>query len=256
MIDYCEHHRIIRSDTSEQIFLLRESPSNVKNDASNPNIGAMIPFSQLRLRAKTLVQIRRNIDDDSSFDLQFCAAIAGRGLMFAPMSGQPMPIIKIGTSYRVSGFTGQHDFSFEMPVVGLFTTPFAYALLAYPDRVFARQVRQAMRVQTRIPAQLDPIQGQAISGQRGAILDISVNGALVETEHPLGDVGQMVRLSFVIAVEGEKIKIVSDCVICHQRAHEETGKSLIGLAFRALPRNERMALALYVQTLAEFTPSE
>lgn len=217
--------------------------------ADSSHQGNALPFRQLRLRPKTLFQTQAG-NDAQPLEWQFCAAIEGRGLMLAPMPGQRMPALKPGANYRVQGFTGQYDFSFDTALLGLFDAPFAYALMSYPAEVNARLVRQALRVRTLLPAQLLSTAAPAGTTQTSSILDLSLAGALIETLHPAGDLGGAVRLSFVVDVDGEKAQINAEALICHRRELTGPARERIGLSFRALPKQERLMLSLYLHTLA------
>jgi hypothetical protein len=216
-------------------------------DASNTSA---IPLRQLRLRPKTLLQAWRIGDTGIAQEWQFCAAIEGKGLMLAPLPGQKMAPVTTGARYGVQGFTGQHDFQFETQAVGTFDAPFAYALLAWPESVQARLVRQALRVRTLLPAQLAPVSAKGET-RAASVLDLSAAGALVETLHPMGDVGDALRISFVVDADGEKTQITTEAVICHRRAMESPSRERLGLSFRALPKTERLVLSIYLKDIAD-----
>jgi hypothetical protein len=216
-------------------------------DASN---ASAIPLRQLRLRPKTLLQTWRIGDTGIAQEWQFCAAIEGKGLMLAPLPGQKMAPVTTGARCGVQGFTGQYDFQFETQAVGTFDAPFVYALLAWPEAVQARLVRQALRVRTLLPAQLSHITTKGDT-QAASVLDLSAAGALVETLHPMGDVGDALRISFVVEAEGEKTQISTEAVICHRRAMEAPSRERLGLSFRALPKTERLVLSIYLKDIAD-----
>lgn len=216
-------------------------------DASH---AAPIPLRQLRLRPKTLLQTWRIGDSGVAQEWQFCAAIEGKGLMLAPLPGQKMAAIATGARYGVQGFTGQYDFQFETQAVGTFDAPFVYALLGWPEAVQARLVRQALRVRTLLPAQLSSSSAKGET-QAASVLDLSASGALVETLHPMGDVGDSLRMSFVVEAEGEKTQVTTEAVICHRRAMDAPTRERLGLSFRALPKTERLMLSIYLKDLAD-----
>jgi len=216
-------------------------------DASNTSA---IPLRQLRLRPKTLLQTWRIGDTGIAQEWQFCAAIEGKGLMLAPLPGQKMAPVANGARYGVQGFTGQYDFQFETQAVGTFDAPFVYALLAWPEAVQARLVRQALRVRTLLPAQLAPVSAKGET-QAASVLDLSAAGALVETLHPMGDVGDTLRISFVVDADGEKTQITTEAVICHRCAMEAPSRERLGLSFRALPKTERLVLSIYLKDIAD-----
>lgn len=209
-----------------------------------------LSFRQLRLRPKTPVQLSKPGDPAMAQDCQFAAAIEGKGLMFAPVPGQRMPALAKDTRFLVQGFTGQYDFRFETALLGVFEVPFQYALLAWPEQVDGRLVRQALRVRTLLPAELSIGDGPGGATQRASILDLSAAGALVEAGQGIGDVGTPARLSFVVEAEGERLQITAPGSVCHRRALEGPARERIGLSFRALPKPERLMLSLYLAKIA------
>ncbi|GIX37751.1 MAG: hypothetical protein KatS3mg127_0990 [Silanimonas sp.] len=208
-----------------------------------------LPFRQLKLRPKTLLQVGREGDSATPSEWQFCAAIEGKGLMLAPLPGARMSALPTGAGLQVQGFTGQYDFHFKTSALGTFEVPFAYTLLAWPEEVRGRLVRQALRVRTLLPAQLSALPGGG-EPRAAAVLDLSLTGALVETPAPVGALGESLRISFVVEVEGDPLQITTEARICHHRAMEGPSRQRLGLSFRALPRQERLALAAYLHGLA------
>ena len=87
--------------------------------------------------------------------------------------------------------------------------------------------------------------------QAASVLDLSAAGALVETLHPMGDVGDTLRISFVVDADGEKTQITTEAVICHRRAMESPSRERLGLSFRALPKTERLVLSIYLKDIAD-----
>lgn len=210
-----------------------------------------ITLRQLKLRPKTLLQTLRHGDPSTGIEWQFCAAIEGKGLMLAPPPGQKMPAMTAGASYFVQGFTGQYDFSFDADVVGTFDAPFAYTLLSWPETVKARLVRQALRVPTLLPAQLSALAGQKGEPQSASVLDLTASGALLEVLHPVGRVGDALRISFVVEADGEKVQINTDALLCHCSRLEHPSRERIGLSFKPLRKTERLMLSAYLRDLAE-----
>lgn len=211
----------------------------------------LIPFRQLRLRPKTLLQGWRPGDGGVTQEWQFCAAIEGKGLMLAPLPGTKMPALADGSRYGVQGFTGQHDFRFETRALGSFEAPFAYVLMEWPVGVEARLVRHDLRIRTLLPAKVAPVVDGKGPVQTASILDLSASGALIEALHPTGGVGDALRIAFSVEVEGESALISTEGIICHRASMPSPSRERLGLSFRALPKNERLLLSVYLQALAE-----
>jgi hypothetical protein len=195
-----------------------------------------VSLKSLKLRSGMPLQIRPMQDSAEGVEAQFLAALPGKGIMTAPHNADYR--MKAGENCSVCGFTGQYDFQFASRVLQTFTDPFAYALLAYPDKVEARAVRKAMRMKALLPARAKP-QGQEDSFTV-ILVDLSVAGAMIRSPQSLGNTGDQIHLSFMLDVENSKVQLR----VVAQIAHSAEGSDgiRIGLMFKNLESNDRLAL--------------
>lgn len=181
-------------------------------------------------------------------EAQFCAAIAGKGIMLVPL-GDGLPPMSPGDTQRVSGFTGIYDFAFEAPVIQLFTYPFPYTLLGYPQAVRATRVRSALRMQTQLPAVV------TVHGTRATVpvtlLDLSAAGAMIASTQALGAIGDALTLTFAIGFDGKPVELALTASLAHSSAADDADGFRIGLAFRDVARSDRMALQYFTLKAAE-----
>lgn len=174
-------------------------------------------------------------------EVQFLAAIAGKGVMVGPYSHEGSAHtgsmgLSHGEDVVVQGFTGQHDFSFPARVLQTFVEPFVYALLTYPDVVQARQVRRAMRIRTALPAQVQAAGGAVPTD--ATVIDLSVAGALVRSPAALGAVDTRVTLSLA----DRSVPLLLNARICHTQPAQEGGGHHSGLQFLDVQQNDWLAL--------------
>ena len=188
-----------------------------------------MPLKALGLRTGMALQTRRLVEGASKRESQFFGAIEGKGVMVGPMGPEGLSTeLDDGEVCVVRGFTGQYEFSFLSKVLQTFQKPFAYALLAYPAQVDARKVRQSMRTKTSWPAtvQVAAKGGLAASAAQQAVLvDISMHGAMVQTDTSLSTVGDMVHLCLTVTVDDEPMQLNLNASICHNN------RSAAGLTF-------------------------
>lgn len=176
----------------------------------------------LRLRAGLALQVTpagAGAADPAQPDLQFLAAISGKGVMVGPAAeaaaagaAPPALTLRPGQDVVVRGFTGQHDFSFAARVLQTFVDPFVYALLAYPAQVQARQVRQAQRLRTALPAQVQAFGTDPVAA---TVVDLSPHGALLHTAQPLGRPDDLITLTLHAVVRDRRLDVLLHARIRH-----------------------------------------
>lgn len=175
-------------------------------------------------------------------EMQFLAAIEGKGVMLGPHGSNASHDtgLRAGEECVVSGFTGQHDFSFPARVIQTFAEPFVYALLAYPQAVPARLVRQAQRIKTSLPASVTPPGASATV--RAMLIDVSLAGAMIHVPSAVGAVGDPLNLSLAVTVEGQPTSLMLMSAICHANRAPSGDGLHVGLVFRNVTQNDRLVL--------------
>ncbi len=198
-----------------------------------------IPLRELGLRPGIALQVRRLIEGASKTEAQLFGAIEKRGIMVGPQGPEGEDTgLREGEVCIVRGFTGQHEFSFISKVLQTYVQPFVYALLAYPEAVDARQVRQSMRTRTTWPVTLQA-GSQAVDGQ---LVDISLQGAMVSTPGPTAAVGQVIGLSIRAEVEGAPTVLALKAVVCHSNRAGGGDTHFTGMAFQGLSQQDKLVL--------------
>lgn len=92
-------------------------------------------------------------------------------------------------------FSGVNVCAFSTVVLRVFDRPLLYAHVAFPAQIQGTSLRTAMRVRVDIPAQLDCADGLKADV---FLVNLSVSGALIESESPLPTGGSKVALSFTL----------------------------------------------------------
>jgi hypothetical protein len=206
-----------------------------------------LPFKALRLRAGLFLQTQRLVKDSPNYEAQFLGAIEEKCLFVVPVGIFSIKTgMKAGDSFVIRGFTGVHDFQFEAKVIQAFDFTFrepayAYAVLAFPDHVKARKVRNSLRIRTSIPASASPRNGQRPTEVR--ILDLSVDGALLRSPVDLGWAGELITVAFSMGSDEAQARI------CHRR--EDGGEMLVGVLFETLSERDRLTLREFVVAAVE-----
>lgn len=204
-----------------------------------------ISLKSLSLRTGIALQVRRLADGASKKEAQLFGAIENRGVMVGPQGpeGEDTSLTE-GDVCIVRGFTGQHEFSFVSKVLQTFDKPFVYALLAYPTKVDARQVRQSMRTKTSWP-----VTAQASElGLDGQLLDISLQGAMISTSRALAAVGKVISIRIAAVVDGEPAPLTLKATVCHSHKAADSDTHFTGMAFHGLSQQDKLVLHYVTKT--------
>lgn len=202
-----------------------------------------LPLRSMRMRPGMALQTRRLVQGSTKKDSQFLAAIEGKGVMVGPVGPEGVGTgLEAGEVCIVRGFTGQYEFSFLSKVLQTFESPFAYALLQYPEWVDARQVRQSMRVVTSIAARLSAPGQSLVPAQEVTLIDLSLAGAMVRTSTGVLGVGSSVNLAFSVEFDGSPAPLDLFGVVCHSHAATGEDAYLVGMAFKGLTQHDKLML--------------
>lgn len=202
-------------------------------------------LKELGLRPGIALQVRRLVEGASKKEAQLFGAIENRGVMVGPQGPEGEdPGLAEGDVCIVRGFTGQHEFSFISKVLQTYEQPFVYALLAYPNQVDARLVRQSMRTKTRWPVVAQAGERQ----QPGLLVDISLQGAMVSTPDTVAAVGKVISLTIQGLVEGEPSPITVKATVCHSHRAPGSEAHFTGMAFHGLSQHDKLVLSYLSNT--------
>ena len=225
--------------------------TNVDSGIATDNV-ARLTFKALGMRTGMALQTRRLVEGASKKESQFFGAIESKGVMVGPMGPDGVKTeLEEGEVCVVRGFTGQYEFSFLSKVLQTFEKPFAYALLAYPTQVDARIVRQSMRTKTSWPTQvkLPTPPGQAqTTALDVTLLDLSLQGAMIEASSPLGAIGDVIAVQMHVQVDGAAAQLKVSARICHNNKSSSGTHHFIGLAFKDVTQQDKLLLHYLTQT--------
>lgn len=165
-------------------------------------------------------------------------------LVRTPYEGHLPVNVQEGDAVVIRTFSGTKAFAFTSRIQRLCIAPFLYLHLDFPEAIQCLEIRADERLPLRLLAEARPAGGE---WQPALLLDLGMGGALVESNHPLGQPGQVLELRFAFPVpplEGE-VSLCVEAVLQHVDAHHGSdGLSAWrhGVAFRGLGKGDSVML--------------
>jgi c-di-GMP-binding flagellar brake protein YcgR len=213
-----------------------------------------VSLKSMGLRPGMALQTKRLVEGAPKNEAQYFSAIEGKGVMLGPLGLDTKDTgLLAGEVCIVRGFTGQHEFSFLSKVLQTFDQPFIYALIAYPEYVEARLVRQSLRTKTSWPTKVKIPKDGTIAGAPEidvTMIDLSTAGSMIKSENILGAVGDALLVYISATMEGAPISIALEARICHSNKSSEKDGYFIGISFKNLSQQDKLVLNFLTQTSA------
>lgn len=141
-------------------------------------------------------------------------------------------------------FSSQNAFGFSADITKIIKLPFEYLHLSFPTEVKGMLVRKAPRVRTKIICTITT--GE--SGDEnitGILTNMSANGALLVSRHPIARANDTIRLAFRFMLHGNEAILNLRAIVRSQFMDETPGNPTPanhGLEFIDLKPNEIMLL--------------
>jgi hypothetical protein len=209
-----------------------------------------LSLRDLGLKPGMAVQTRRLVAGASKKEAQYFGSIAGKGVMVGPLGSEGASTeLEAGEVCVVRGFTGQYEYSFLSKVLQTFDKPFVYALLAYPEKVDARLVRQSMRIQCSWPAMASITQPDgSLHTESVTLIDLSIAGAMIKAGSALTALGTTLQLTLAVSVDKTPMELNLSATVCHNNRASYEEAYFVGLAFKGLSAQDKLVLTYLTQT--------
>lgn len=154
---------------------------------------------------------------------------------------QGVPIaLDQGEKITLRTFSGVNVCSFSSVAERVFGRPLFYAHVAFPTEIQGTSLRMAMRVKVDLPTR---IKGAAGVEQAGQLVNVSVSGALMHTEHPLAEEAGPVDVQFTLQTGPDKRQVTI------------SAKALVRNASTVKPPDEDARLHAYGVQFVDLDPT-
>ncbi len=224
----------------------------MSTNESPTNEFVKLPLKSMGLRPGMALQTKRLVEGAPKNEAQYFSAIEGKGVMLGPLGIDSKDTgLLAGEVCIVRGFTGQHEFSFLSKVLQTFEQPFIYALLAYPEYVEARLVRQSLRIKTSWPTKVKIPKDGTIAGAPEIdvrMIDLSPAGSMIKSENTLGAVGDAILVYISATMDDAPISIALEARVCHSNKSPEKDGYFVGVSFKNLSQQDKLVLNFLTQT--------
>jgi hypothetical protein len=173
---------------------------------------------------------------------------AGSLVVTTPTVNGKVQLVREGQRFNVRVLKGERVVGFIAQVLFVALKPYAHLHLEYPSEFEQIVIRNASRVRTELPAQ---VQNAGDSGDKAGlkpatIIDLSETGAGLATSEALGRSGDMLQLQFKLYVSGGEETLSVMAEICSSTPREDAKGFVSGVAFRAMNRFQQVLLHAWV----------
>ena len=227
-----------------------------QNELGNEVMGAFsggkdnsFPFDAMKLKVGDRLQVQlpellssersivRLIGYVSNVSLLVTPPRDASGFRFKLLENDPL-VVRI--------FSSQNAFGFSTSVMKIVNSPFEYLHLDFPGEVMGMVIRKAPRVKTQIICSV-VTQESAEGGIPGLLVNLSANGALLDSRKPVAQKGERIKLSFRITLHAVDSMLSLEAIVRSQYTDEAVGNAgerMVhhGLEFVGLEPNDTLIL--------------
>ena len=188
----------------------------------------------------TLATYAKNSGESNSYATSMIGYVQDSTLIVSmPASDQLIgePFIE-GDQIHVRLITGQYAYKFTVFVDKIIKVPFKYLHLSFPKDIQDQSIRKSRRIKCNLQA---TVAEKAIPI---TISDLSICGAGITSHLPLGTLGSVVTLSFVISVHDREIPLFIKAVIRSAKQSTKKNQKIIcsGVEYTGIKPDQVFAL--------------
>jgi c-di-GMP-binding flagellar brake protein YcgR len=167
-------------------------------------------------------------------------------IVTTPEVNGKLAFVRAGQAYRVRMLRGDSVIGFQVEVLTAYNLPYPHMHLTYPKEVDRIVVRNARRVMSDIWGTVRNMEaGDDAEHMPAAIIDLSMTGAKLASDVPLGVRGDKLQLNFEISVVGKQEKIATLGIIRNTGEREGPAgmdEFTYGVEFSAINRYQKVLL--------------
>lgn len=207
-------------------------------------------FDELRLTSGHALQVVPAEAEAQRMHCQYVGAVPGRAILttipkaLAVVHGQHSRVLRAGDRLKVGLLAANGPASFMAEVVSTAGMPFPLLYLAYPKSINLSQSRRHDRVHVSLPVR---VQNQAGGQHPAEISDLSLSGGRLMSEGPLGGLGESVRCTMSLQIDGLNREVTINSKIRALHGPDNTDSHyLYGLEFEQMSDEVLLTLRSYI----------
>ncbi len=235
--------------TEEELKQLEESPifrtQDLEQSEPDTNSPEKISFEDMHLKVGhkmylTLATYSKNPGEINSYAVSMIGYVQDSTLIVTmPMSDLLIgePFIE-GEQINVRLITGQYAYKFTVFINKIIRVPFKYLHLSFPKDIQGQSIRKSRRIKCNLHA---TVAEKAIPI---TISDLSICGAGITSNLPLGTLGSVITLSFVITVHDREIPLSIKAFIRSAKQNTKKNQKIIcsGVEYTEIKPDQVFAL--------------
>lgn len=206
-------------------------------------------LDEIRLQIGDLLQLQsQNEAVPSRYHVRLVGYAKGESVLVGmPAVDGKLVLVREGQSFVVRLFSGKSAYAFPASVIKATNVPFPHLHLTYPLSVRGLVVRRSARADVNIIAAVTNAAGRSFAA---TIANISKQGALLVSRHPMGAKGESLAVKFRVTVDDlDQYVTVTAAVrtLTPGLGAQGEGPSMLhGVEFVEVPPQDSLALAAFV----------
>jgi hypothetical protein len=210
--------------------------------AGIPSEKQIVDFDSIRLKVGDTLQMQPvGTSEAAHYAVRYMGALKDESLLTTlPIVDNEGLWMRYNGEYIFRVLAGSHIYAFVSRLIKARAHPYPYAHFAFPDKVEARRVRRSPRIKLHLATQAEKADGSSLPI---TLLDLSLHGALLEADTPLGESGDTVRITLpaFLSEANRKLAIKADI-----RNVTDGEQPKYGLEFHRLDDDDVLQLHFFI----------
>ncbi len=213
---------------------------------------ANFPFQTLKVGEIFQLSPQGDFTDAGKYNVKFMGGVDKKSIICTtPSLHDKTLFVKEFSGFSVQFFSGRNVYRFYTVVDAVFNRPYPHMHLMFPKELMVNRLRKNERITVKMIASMRNLMaGERLNTlQSGLLVDLSLCGAMLESNKQGFQEGDQVECSFKLNLEAQDMMLrLKGFVRSVKTAQTLDGKNIYryGLQFDALPFQEKIVLQNYI----------
>jgi c-di-GMP-binding flagellar brake protein YcgR len=206
-------------------------------------------FADFDLAIGTSLELRRVGVDESRYPTELVGCLRNATVLVRmPVADGKLVALREGQPVVIRAFSGTDAMSFATSVVAVRFVPEPYLHLKYPHAIECTAIRKQRRINVDLTASCALPGGETVPA---IVLDMSMDGAGLALERPVGAAGDLIRLTLCLQTPGGAASLDVDAQICSVKGDSDQAQIFHGVKFMSVEPLQSLALRGFVALSGE-----